>query len=159
MTSQPAQNMVKLSLLFCVIIAALLCCKSAPHSEMENIRALLKQEQKAHLDEDVDLFTSEFATNMISVNRGELSQLTTDQHKGRITRYFQNVEFIKWEDTQEPIIRLSDDQTLAYAILQKQVIVISKGASQPDTTDFAWISVLRKVEGAWKVECNVSTNR
>ena len=62
----------------------------------------------------------------------------------------------------EPVIRLSDDGSLAYAIIQKQVILSrsdSLGKPIIDTTDYAWISVYRKQKGEWKVECNVSTNK
>ena len=124
------------------------------------IKALLQQERKAHFDRDVNLFMSEFADGMISVNKGKVSVATPQENKERIGNYFSSVKFIKWDDLAEPVIRLSDDGSLAYAIIQKQVILSrmdSLGKSFTDTTDYAWVSVYRKQKGEWKVECNVST--
>jgi hypothetical protein len=130
--------------------------------ETQAITALLQQERKAHFDRNVDLFTSEFADSMLSVNKGNVAVVTPDENKERIKKYFGRVEFIKWDDVAKPIIRFSDDGSLCYAIIQKQVIISSfdsLGKKMPDTTDFAWASIYRKQKGEWKVECNVSTNK
>ena len=71
-------------------------------------------------------------------------------------------EFIKWDDVAEPVIQFSDDGTLAYAIIQKLVILSypdSSGKKFIDTTNYAWASIYRKQKGEWKVECNISTNK
>lgn len=131
-------------------------------NEKAAIRNLLQQERKAHFERDVELFISEFADSMISVNKGKISVATPDENKKRIGSYFGRVEFIKWDDVKDPVIRFSDDGSLAYAIVQKQVIVSypdSLGKTLIDTTDYAWASVYRKQKGDWKVECNVSTNK
>ena len=81
-----------------------------------------------------------------------------EQNKKRIEPYFSSVEFIKWDDVAEPVIRFSDDGTLAYAIIQKQVIVSypdSAGKKFIDTTNYAWASIYRKQKGEWKVECGM----
>lgn len=130
--------------------------------ETDAIKSLLQQERKAHFDRNTELFMSEFADSMISVNKGMVSIATPDENKKRIGSYFGSVQFIKWDDVAEPIIRLADDGSLAYAIVQKQVIlsrVDSIGKSFIDTTDYAWVSIYRKHKGKWKVECNASTNK
>ena len=99
---------------------------------------------------------------MLSVNKGKLSVDTPEENRERIGKYFGRVEFIKWDDVVEPIIRFSDDGSLCYAIIQKQVIVSSPdslGKKLQDTTDYAWASVYRKQKNELKVECNVSTNK
>lgn len=126
----------------------------------KEITGLLQQERKAHFERNVDLFMSEFADSMISVNKGIVSIPTKEQNKKRIGKYFGSVEFIKWDDVAEPVIRFSDDGSLAYAVIQKQVILSypdTLGKKFIDTTDYAWVSIYRKLKGEWKVECNVST--
>lgn len=130
--------------------------------EEKAIRSLMKQERKAHFEKNVDLFVSEFADSMISVNKGKVTKLSVGQNKKRIDPYFSSVEFIKWDDVAEPVIRFSDDGRLAYAIIQKQVILSypdSSGKRLIDTTNYAWASIYRKQRGEWKVECNISTNK
>lgn len=131
-------------------------------NERQTILSMLQTERKAHFDRNVDLFVAEFADSMISVNKGVVSSPTKAEHKERIGKYFGSVQFIKWDDTVEPIIRFSDDGSLAYAIVQKDVILTypdTTGKAFYDTTHYAWSSIYRKQNGQWKVECNISTNK
>ena len=148
----------------CFLLLSICACSSSADLEREKniISGMLKTERKAHFDRDVDLFMSEFADSMISVNKGVVTAPTKEEHKKRIGNYFGSVHFLKWDDTAEPIIRFSDDGSLAYAILQKDVILSypdSTGRSFYDTTHYAWTSIYRKYDGQWKIECNISTNR
>lgn len=136
--------------------------KADLEKEKKTILSMLQTERKAHFDRNVDLFMSEFAEGMISVNKGEVDTATKEMNKERIGKYFGSVQFIKWDDTAEPIIRFSDDGSLAYAIVQKDVILTypdSTGKAFNDTTHYAWSSIYRKQHGEWKVECNISTNK
>ena len=147
-----------------LLLLLIVACNSKADLEKEKktILTMLQTERKAHFDRNVELFMSEFADSMISVNRGEVSTPTKEMNKERIGKYFGSVQFIKWDDTAEPIIRFSDDGSLAYAIVQKDVIVTypdSTGKSLNDTTHYAWSSIYRKYNGEWKVECNISTNK
>ena len=139
-------------------------CNLKPDLEKEKqtILSMLQTERKAHFDRNVDLFMSEFADSMVSVNKGVVSSPTKAEHKERIGKYFDSVHFIRWDDSVDPIIRFSDDGSLAYAIIQKDVIVMypdSLGKAIYDTTHYAWTSIYRKQKGEWKVECNISTNK
>jgi len=147
-----------------LLLSFLAACNSKPDLEKEKktILSMLQTERKAHFERNVDMFISELADGMISVNGGEVSTDTKDLHKKRIGNYFGSVQFIKWDDTAEPIIRFSDDASLAYAIVQKDVILTYRGSSGKalnDTTHYAWASIYRKQNGEWKVECNISTNK
>jgi hypothetical protein len=105
---------------------------------------------------------SEFSDSMISVNKGVVKIPTAEENKERIGTYFGSVQFIKWDDVAEPMIHFSDDGSLAYAIVQKEVIVSypdSFGNTFTDTTNYAWASIYRKRKGEWKVEANISTNK
>jgi hypothetical protein len=155
----PAYRIVVL--LFLVFLYA---CNSKTDlaKEEKAIRALLQQERKAHFEKNVDLFMSEFADSMVNVNKGIVKIATEEDNKERIGKYFGSVEFIKWDDVTEPVIKFSDDASLAYAIVQKEVILSypdSLGKKILDTTNYAWVSVYRKQKGEWKIELNASTNR
>jgi len=131
-------------------------------NEEKTIRNLLQQERKAHFDRNVDLFMKGFPDNMISVNKGVVSFPSKEQFKERFGKYFASVEFIKWDDMAAPVIRFSDDASLAYAVVQKQVIlsyIDSLNKKKIDTTDFAWVTIYRKQKGEWIGEANISTNK
>lgn len=149
---------------FILSVVLFYSCSSKPDlgKEEKAIRALLQQERKAHFDRNVELFVSEFSDSMISVNKGKVKQVSLDENKKRISNYFGSVQFVKWDDVAEPQIRFSDDGSMAYAIVQKQVILTYPDNLQhtiTDTTDYAWVSIYRKQKGEWKVETNISTNR
>ena len=140
------------------------CTKQASHDkDTEVITELLATERKAHFQKDVSLFMSEFSDSMISINHGLVTRASPQATRDRIKNYFDRVEFLKWDDIETPMIRFSNDGSMAYAIVQKQVIVSIKDSAKKetlDTTDFAWLSVYRKMnDGSWKIECNASTNK
>jgi hypothetical protein len=153
--------------LFVALVISITClqaCKQTSDYSTDElkIRALLAAERKAHFDRDVELFVQEFSDSMLSVNKGKVKATPPDTMRRSIGRYFNSVKFIKWDDTAPPVIRFSDDGSLAYALVQKEVIVQYPGAagqSLADTTHFAWASVYRKINGAWKVEANISTSK
>lgn len=143
----------------------MLSCTHRPNDlskEKKAIQDLLQQERKAHFDRDTDLFVREFSDSMLSVNRGIVKYTPPDTMRRSVGKYFAAVKFIKWDDLAEPVIRFSADGSLAYAIVQKEVIVSypdTTGRLFFDTTLYAWASVYRKVGGAWKAEANISTNK
>ncbi len=154
-----------MALHYCIVIIFCSCHSGNgfdKEKEMQAITAILQQERKAHFDRNVDLFMSSFADSMISVHKGKVTVTTREQNKERFGKYFGSATFIKWDDAAAPLIRFSDDGSLAYAIVQKQVILSiadSTGKAITDTTDYAWASVYRKQNGTWKGECNISTNK
>ncbi len=151
-------------LYFCVLVFFTFSChqKADLLKDEREIREMLQMERKAHFEKNVDLFVSEFADSMISVNKGIVRTLSIEQNKTRITPYFNSVEFIKWDDVQPPLIRFSEDGSLAYAVVQKQVILSypdSLGKLYIDTSNYAWVSIYRKQKSGWKIESNISTNK
>ncbi|CAN5833410.1 hypothetical protein BH10BAC2_BH10BAC2_22060 [soil metagenome] len=131
-------------------------------ADRKAILALQQQERTAHFNKDANLFVSEFAPDLYTVNKGKVDSSSVAEHRKKIQSYFDIVKFIKWEDVAEPIIQFSDDHSMAYAIIQKQVILERKdstGKIVNDTTDFAWTSFCRKLNNEWKLECNTSTNK
>lgn len=154
---------MKLLFAFIFVLSAF-SCSETPNLQKETaaIVALLNMERKAHFEKNASLFMSEFSDSMISVNRGTVTTANNDQRRRRIQGYFDRADFVKWDDLVPPKIRFSKDGTMAYAIVQKQVILSIKDSSDHtalDTTDFAWVAIYRKDRGQWKVECNVSTNK
>ena len=135
--------------------------KNETDNETQEIKKLLEQSRKAHFEGDPDLLVSNFADSVISVNAGKVSISTPSKVKEGMSDYLKNTHFIKWDDEVEPIIRFSEDKSMAYAIVRKLVIIKEKNADAsvlPDTTRYAWMSVYRKINGQWRMENIVSTN-
>lgn len=147
------------SLILTTLIIA--CSQKNTTADEQAIRDILKRDQQAHLEKNAELLLSNISLDFIEVNRGVVKRPTYEESTVRFTNYFNSVNFLTWEDIENPIIRFSDDGSLAYVIVQKRVITtpIDNPTLSADTSDFAWVSIMRKSEGRWKVECIASTNR
>ena len=101
------------------------------------------------------------SADFISVNGGIVSRPTYEENLQRFGDYFDSVEFIKWDDLSDPVIRFSEDGSLAYTIVDKEVILqygTEEGIMLKDTTHFAWTAIYRRGEDGWKIESVASTN-
>jgi hypothetical protein len=147
---------------FILLLSGCLSVENRSEDPTGEIKKLLEQSRKAHFEGDIDLFVSDIADSLISVNAGRVSITTASKMKSGMGDYIQNTQFIKWDDEMEPIIRFSNDKSMAYAIVKKLVIIKDKNAAASvpaDTSRFAWISVYRKTDNQWKMESIVSTNQ
>jgi hypothetical protein len=100
--------------------------------------------------------------NHISVNWGVVSNPTIEENTESFQNYFNNVEFVKWDDLKPPIIRFSDDRSLVYTIVEKEVAVKYKNKEESEvleTTSFAWVAIYKKYGNEWKIDCVASTNK
>lgn len=128
--------------------------------EKLTIQRILQQERKAHFDKNIDLFFSTFADSMISVHHGDVEIKSLADNRKRFEPYFNRVNFVKWDDTAEPIIDISSDGTMAFAAVKKVVVVTysdSLNNTMRDSTNYAWVSIYKKLDGEWKGVCNAST--
>lgn len=118
-------------------------------------------QRQYHFEKQSEDFAKLLSENHISVNKGKISQPTFEENKTRFGKYFESVEFEKWDDIDEPIIRFSDDGTLAYTIVTKDVIVnyqTSDSTLVKEQTIFTWVAIYKKYNDQWKVDCVASTN-
>ena len=143
----------------------LISCKntSVPNLEKEEHEILqLEASQKAfHFSKNARSFTDLFSDHFLTINKGIVGSPTRTISFEKFDRYFKNTEFVKWDDRKQPIIRFSDDGSVAYVAVQKEVVIKStagNGSSQVDITNFAWLTVYRKFKTGWKIDCVVSTN-
>ncbi len=145
-------------------LTVLLACTQYDHSaDSAALMKIHEQQRNFHFSKNAKAMVDGFADNFISVNRGRID--TVLSREGEILRfqqYFDAVEFKKWDDITPPIIRFSDDHSLAYMTIDKLVLLETKDSSGnplEDTTHFAWIAIFRKQRDSdWKLECVASTN-
>lgn len=115
-----------------------------------------------HFNKNVNDFVDLLSNDYIAVNRGVISHPSKETNTARFSQYFSSVEFEKWDDIDQPIIRFSQDSTLAYTIVHKQVDVTAKdstGTETKESVEYAWIAIYRRMGDGWKIECSVSTNK
>lgn len=120
------------------------------------------QQRHAHLTYDPELLVDLLADDCVQIKDGEFSQSTREENIERFRKYFGSFKFEKWDDTQAPQVRMSQDATLATIAVRKRV----RGTWQDDgkevvgDTIFAWLEVWEKGDDdQWKIVTIASTDR
>ncbi len=149
----------------CIALLTTVSCSDEEKLKERYTRQIMKMheaQREYHFEKMSEEFAGQLSDDFISVNRGDISQMSFEEHKARYDQYFASVEFEKWDDTEEPIIRFSDDYSLAYTIVEKDVVLNypdEKGAMLRDSVHFVWLAVYRKQDdGEWNIESVASTN-
>ncbi|MFY0599787.1 MAG: hypothetical protein JXR03_08940 [Cyclobacteriaceae bacterium] len=150
-----------------VVLIFLFCfgCNKTPKIDFEHARKEILElhnlQRKHHFDKDSVGFASKMSEEFVSVNRGIISTPSKSDNIKKYNRYFSSVEFLKWDDVEEPVIRFSDDGSLAYTIVNKIVSAEydENGTLIQDSTSFAWVTIYRKYDTGWKIDCVASTNK
>lgn len=150
---------ISLPLLLCLFIS----CGTIDYDvETQKVLELHHAQRDYHFNGNAEGFARQLLPDFISVNRGLVNTPTFEENLKRYSSYFQGVKFLKWDDKEAPIIRFSEDGSLAYTVVQKTVEVkypSSEGDSIIGRTDFAWVTLYRKTVAGWKIECVASTNQ
>ena len=150
--------------IFTLILVAS-CTQEVSFNEEQALSEILHlhhSQRDHHFGKDSISFVQQLAHNFASVNAGVISFPSKKATLSRYHRYFSSVDFRRWDDVQEPIIRFSDDFSLAYTIVEKLVELEYEneyGEVSLDSTHFAWIAIYRNTHDGWKIESVVSTNK
>ncbi|HKI79126.1 MAG TPA: hypothetical protein VKA26_11345 [Ignavibacteriaceae bacterium] len=156
--------MIKLFSAFVITILFLSCSsikKFDETVEKQKIMKLHNFQQEYHLKNMPEKFVSLFSKSFVSVNKGKISSPSYSESLKRFKNYFNSVEFVKWDDIKPPVIRFSDDGSMAYSIVNKEVILRDKNNKERNTeekTIFSWVTIYKKYGNDWKIDCVASTN-
>lgn len=146
-----------------VLLLVFLSCTSQPdlEKERESILQLQARQRQHHFEKNTEAFIAQHSDDFISVSGGAVQQPARDSMFRMFDAYFRSVKFVRWDDKQPPVVRFSDDATVAYVAVEKLVVLEGSGTGNTsrDTSHYAWISVYKKINGAWKLDAIASTNR
>ena len=156
------KSFFKLIFIFFLLLS---CSKASKPDLTKETNAILKLQEKQreiHFSKNANGFVNMFSPDYISINKGVIEKPAASQSFRKVSAYFNSVSFVKWDDVQLPIIRFSDDASIAYAAVDKLVVLKihdESGKEKLDTTNFAWLAVYKKYNGEWKLDCVTSTNK
>ena len=156
---------MKIFLLTLVLVLFFSCNKSQKISisdEKDKILKLHNEQRNYHFNKDSIAFANQLSDNFISINKGKINMPKKEETISRYNEYFSSVEFIKWDDVSEPIIKFSDDGSMAYTVVDKIVALTYKdqmGKTVQGKTHFAWTAIYKKYGKQWKIDCVTSTEK
>jgi len=155
----------KLFLLSFAVILFISCDKKAEFDvsvDTKKIMQLHNEQRSHHFNKDSISFANQLSENFISVNKGIISHPKKEETISRYHQYFSSVEFVKWDDETEPIIKFSDHGSMAYTIVDKVVVVTyedADGNKVEGKTHYAWTAIYKKYGDLWKIDCVTSTEK
>lgn len=117
---------------------------------------------RAHRESSADLLLRADAPDYVSANRGQITQPSLDVRRERFRQYLGTTRFSEYIDVVPPIVRVSDDGSLGWVIVQVRatgVQTTQEGGSKPLAFESAWIELYERREGSWYRIGNVSNFR
>jgi ketosteroid isomerase-like protein len=136
--------------------------KTTRDAAVAALNELQARQRRAHLSADAAALTALFAEDFVSVQDGVISRPSRDASRERFERYFAQVNFIAWDDLDEPVIEVSGDGTLATVLVHKLVhltFVGTDGELEEEMTIFAWAETWRRTDSGWELAMVISTRR
>lgn len=146
------------------ISAIALSCGKSQETDFEKAKKELlyldSEQRRFHFTKNASGLVALFSKNFMSVNKGEIEFSNKYKSLAHFKSYFDSVDtFLKWDNIESPVIRFSDDGSIAYVVVHKIVILKRRNSLRLDTTNFAWLTVYKKNHGKWQIDCVTSTNK
>jgi hypothetical protein len=129
------------------------CQQKVDKKKLEQELLELHQETiQAHLNKDVDFFIRDISDDYMQVHDGEFLYPTKKDIQKMFTHYLNSTDFSVYRDVSEPIVKVADDGSLGWTIVQVRV----KGKQQTETDSiykldytFAWITLYERENTKW----------
>jgi hypothetical protein len=134
------------------------CSADTEGHDLSQILALHEKVLQAHRVNDVNMLMEDAAEDYVLVTSGEVIYPTVDERELRFGEYFAITTFDKYEDSIAPVVRISDDGSLAWLIARVSVSAVQEVSGQEQPLEFisAWIELYEKRDGRWTQTGNVS---
>src|SRR3954471_12118199 len=116
-----------------LVVACAVCASAQPSANLEKEKAELlrlhKLDREAHFKTDLDLLLQTAPEEFISVSRGKISRSSKADDRKMFAQYFRDAKYYEWDDMEEPIIRISNDATMAWMITRTRIRRVQKNAA------------------------------
>ena len=128
-------------------------------NEKVELLRLHRLDREAHFKTDVDLLQERSPDEFLSVSRGKIYRSTKAEERKHFSEYFKGAKYEEWDDVEDPIVRISQDGTMAWMITRVRVRRTQETASSVEEEKFVYAGIMtyEKVQGRWMRVANVST--
>ena len=126
--------------------------------DVADLLALHEKVLQAHRVTDIDMLMEDAADDYILVTSGEVIYPSLEERKLRLGEYFAITQFDKYEDSIPPVVKISDDGSLAWLIARVSVSGVQDISGNSHSIEFisAWIELYENRNGQWIQIGNVS---
>lgn len=134
--------------------------KASVADEITQLLKIHESDRRAHFETNATQIMEHATDKFISVSNGKIQQSTRGDNLKFFEEYFKGAKYYEWDDLEPPIVRVSDDASMAWMIVRTKV---RRAQTQSDgkTTErsfvYAGIMTYEKKDGQWVRVANVST--
>ena len=132
--------------------------------DFEKERAALLEvhqtDRRAHFLANGRLLLENSADEFIYVGNGKITRSKRNEFEESFKEYFKDVKYYNWDDLEPPIIKISNDASMAWMIVRIKVRRVKKlitGEDEERGFIYAGIMTYEKQNGKWVRIANVST--
>lgn len=129
--------------------------------EIEALLEIHRKERQAHFDTDAALLLAHSGDEFIYVGNGAISRSSMADQRAMFEDYFKGATYHEWDDLEPPIVRVSNDATMAWVITRTKVRRTTQveGSGETRETQFVYAGIMtyEKQDGRWVQVANVST--
>ena len=150
--------MMRILMIFLLSVILLTSCSTSINQPdlLKEVAGLDSIQRKAHYEKDAVLLGSIMADSFYVASNGRMSWSTKEKMISGFKEYFKTTTYSHWENVDSPLIDISDE--LAVVTYHKKTISSEGSESKQDTALFAWASVLKRINGAWKIKGIITTD-
>lgn len=133
-----------------------------PASRDDDRRALREIHEKvvkAHVETNVGAILEHQGETFVTASNGAISTMTKADISAFFTGYFRGAKYHEYATLEEPVIRVSDDGTMAWVMSRTRVrrTQTVDGEAKDRSFVYAGVMMYEKRDGVWKGVGNVST--
>ncbi len=149
-----------------IVLALVVALASAPslqtvdlEKEKAEILRIHELDRAAHLNDSAADLVSRLAPELISVAEGRIIRQTREENRKLFEEYFRGSKHTAWDDLEPPVIRISPDGQMAWAIFRVHSRYEQTKDGKKELTEFvaAWMSAYEKRDGRWEMTAVTST--
>ena len=134
--------------------------KVALSAEVEQLLRIHESDRRAHFETNAKRIMEHASDEFISVSDGRVQRTTPAEDLKFFEEYFKGAKYYEWDDLEPPIVRVSNDASMAWMIVRTRVHRVqtqSGGTGTERRFVYAGIMAYEKKGGRWARVANVST--
>ena len=140
------------------LLGLLSACGPSLDGDVEDLRRVLADERRAHLESDAARLVSHMADTLVSVDGGLVTRAPRTEVERGFAAYFEGATYHAWDDVETPRIRVSEDGHMAWVVRRVTVDREEADPAAPRTRfESAWTATYEKRAGAWRMTSVTST--
>lgn len=129
-------------------------------AEVRQLLEIHQSDRRAHFETSAKQLMEHGTDELISVSNGKIHRTTHAENLKFFEEYFKGAKYHEWDDLEPPIVRVSDDASMAWMIVRTRVRrTQTQGDGKEAERQFVYAGIMayEKKAGRWVRVANVST--